>query len=118
MPPSKPKSPFDALFSADLDLDGDDEPEAPPQEAPGVRAVRGLLEELRASEQLVLVEPDVDLRPLAERLMTFLEKTEAAHVGAAVGDWLMRQDEIDELFAGDDDIEAGLRRHFMANRPK
>lgn len=85
--------------------------DASPVEAPLVVAARGFLEELRNSDQLQLTD---EARPaaLAERMVTWLEKLDAANVARAIGEWLLDQDEVDELFADDATLEATLRRHF------
>lgn len=81
------------------------------QDAPGTMAVREFLSSLVRDESLILVE-NADKAALADRLLKFLEETDAVDAVNELGEWLLDQPEIEELFADDRALEATLRRHF------
>lgn len=91
------------------DLDPEDAGSA--EEAPLLAAARGFIEDLRDDDQLALTD-DAAVRRLADRMVAWLEKLDAANVARATGEWLLEQDEVDELFADDATLEVILRRHF------
>ena len=76
---------------------------------PAIAAVMASLKELVESGAVVLAD-DADVRGLADRLLAHLETVETTDVGGAVGEWLLEQEEIEELYADDGRIEATLRR--------
>lgn len=74
-------------------------------------AAREFLRSLVRDESLILVE-NADEAALSDRLLKFLEETDPVDVIAELGEWLLEQPEVDELFADDRSLEATLRRHF------
>ena len=74
-------------------------------------AAREFLSSLVRDEALILVE-HADETALAERLLKFLEETDPMDAVGGLGEWLLEQPEIEELFADDNSLEASLRRHF------
>jgi hypothetical protein len=80
-------------------------------EGPGSVAARGVIHELVEQEALVLADGAEEF-DLAERLLSFLEKTDAVAIAQAVGEWLLEQPDVDELFGDDTVVDAALRRHF------
>lgn len=82
---------------------------------PAIAAVMTSLKELVESGAVVLAD-DADVRGLADRLLAHLETVETTDVGGAVGEWLLEQEEIEELYADDGRIEATLRR-ALAGQP-
>jgi hypothetical protein len=74
-------------------------------------AAREFLRSLVRDESLVLVE-NADETALSDRLLKFLEETDPVDVIAELGEWLLEQPEVDELFADDRSLEATLCRHF------
>lgn len=83
---------------------------------PAIAAVQASLKELVEAGGVVLTE-DADVRGLADRLMAHLETVESTDIGGAVGEWLLEQDEVEELYADNRKIEATLRR-ALAGQPK
>jgi hypothetical protein len=71
--------------------------------------MRESLRELVDEGAVVLAE-DADVRSLADRLLAHLETVESTDIGGAVSEWLLDQDEVEELYADDRRIEATLRR--------
>ena len=117
--PAAGKQPSDAvasrLFAAianlgdDLDDDLDenldetvDDGAAPEQHDPFYKYIKKLVTE----DQLALVE-GASVRKLAERLELALERDPMMF--QRPGDWFFEQDEVDELFASDDELMAGIR---------
>jgi hypothetical protein len=78
---------------------------------PANMAAREFLSSLVRDEALILVE-NADETALAERLLKFLEETDPMDAVGGLGEWLLEQPEIEELFADDRSLEATLRRHF------
>ncbi len=96
------------LFAAIAEVDDDDEEddeeahETPSEPAdPFVR----LIQRLVAEEQLALID-GASTRKLAERLELALERDPM--VFQRPGDWFFEQDEVDELFASDEDLTAAI----------
>jgi hypothetical protein len=98
-------------FRTKTDEPGASTPAAEVPPAPGVVAAQGVLRELSQADLLLLV-PQAESGQLAERMLAFLEKTSSVQLGSALGDWLLEQPDVDELFADDEQIEGALRRHF------
>lgn len=67
------------------------------------------LKTLVADGSLVLAD-DAELRGLASRLLTFLENLDTPHIGRAIGEWLLDQDEVDELYADDSVVVETIRK--------
>lgn len=84
----------------DYDDDGDDD--SPAQKDPFVV----FIETLVAKEQIELVE-GASPRKLAERLELELERDPMMF--RRPGDWFFEQDEVDELFASDEDLITGIQ---------
>ncbi|HET6582537.1 MAG TPA: hypothetical protein VFG69_03800 [Nannocystaceae bacterium] len=82
---------------------------------PALAAVQTCLRELVEAGSVVLAD-EADVRGLADRLLAHLETVETTDVGGAVGEWLLDQPEIEELYADDGRIEAALRR-ALAGQP-
>ncbi|MEM6290993.1 MAG: hypothetical protein AAGA54_06990 [Myxococcota bacterium] len=86
----------------DLD-DASDEPAPPKQERdPFVKFIKDLV----AEDQLALVE-GASARKLAERLELALERDPMTF--NRPGDWFFEQDEVDELFASDEELITAIR---------
>ena len=83
---------------------------------PAIAAVQTSLRELVEGGAVVLAE-DADVRGLADRLLAHLETVETTDVGGAVGEWLLEQEEVEELYADDGKIEAALRRALAGQAP-
>ncbi len=83
---------------------------------PAIAAVQTSLSELVEAGAVVLTE-DADVRGLADRLLAHLETVESTDVGGAVGEWLLEQEEVEELYADDGRIEATLRRALSGQAP-
>jgi len=112
--------PGDAAYrgAEGMNVDDDDD-ELPPQtRAPATKrapaaspvtaieaSVRGLVDE----GGIVLVE-GANVKALAERLLAHLETLDTVDIGGAISEWLIEQDEIDELYADDLRIVAAMRK--------
>ena len=83
---------------------------------PAIAAVQASLSELVEAGAIALTE-DADVRGLADRLLAHLETVESTDVGGAVGEWLLEQEEVEELYADDGRIEATLRRALAGQAP-
>lgn len=68
-------------------------------------SVRGLVDE----GGIVLAE-GANLKALAERLLGHLETLDTVDIGGAISEWLIEQDEVDELYADDARIVAAMRK--------
>ncbi len=90
------------LGDEDDDFEDDDESGAPAQKDPFV----AFIETLVAQQQIELVE-GASPRKLAERLELALERDPMMF--RRPGDWFFEQDEVDELFASDDDLMTGIQ---------
>jgi hypothetical protein len=77
--------------------------------APVGAAMEAALKVLVTDGSLVLAE-DAELRGLANRLLTFLENLDTPHIGRAIGEWLLDQDEVDELYADDSVVVETIRK--------
>jgi hypothetical protein len=82
--------------------DEDDDSGAPAKKVPFV----AFIETLVAQEQMELVE-GASARKLAERLELALERDPMMF--RRPGDWFFEQDEVDELFASDDELMTGIQ---------
>jgi len=58
----------------------------------------------------LLLADDAELRGLASRLLGFLENLDTPHIGRAIGEWLLDQDEVDELYADDSVVVETIRK--------
>lgn len=79
--------------------------------APVGAAMEAALKTLVADGSLVLAD-DAELRGLASRLLTFLENLDTPHIGRAIGEWLLDQDEVDELYADDNVVVETIRKNM------
>jgi len=86
----------------DDDFEDDDESGSPAEKDPFV----AFIETLVAQEQIELVE-GASPRKLAERLELALERDPMMF--RRPGDWFFEQDEVDELFASDEDLMTGIQ---------
>ncbi len=90
------------LGDEDDDFEDEDDSGSPAQKDPFV----AFIETLVAAEQIELVE-GASVRKLAERLELALERDPMMF--RRPGDWFFEQDEVDELFASDDDLITGIQ---------
>ncbi len=94
----------EAFDDLDEELDDASAAPAPPKEErdPFVKFIKGLV----AEDQLALVE-GASARKLAERLELALERDPMTF--NRPGDWFFEQDEVDELFASDEELMVAIR---------
>jgi hypothetical protein len=85
---------------------------APARGAPPVgAAMETALQSLVDDGSLALTD-DAELPGLANRLLAHLETLDTPHIGRAISEWLLDQDEVDELYAEDGVIVETIRRNM------